>query len=79
MQRLFCAIALTVALTIAASAHATDWSSDLDLLRRELPKMHPNAFHAMTRDGFDAMIERLKTDAPSLPHAHLTPPASPGA
>src|SRR3954451_974455 len=57
------------ALTVAAavSAHATDWSSDLDLLRREVPKMHPNAFHATAREAFDAAIEKLKSDAPSLP------------
>src|SRR3954452_16727337 len=54
-------------LIVAVSAHATDWSSDLDLLRREVPKMHPNAFHATTREAFDAAIEKLKSDAPSLP------------
>lgn len=63
IRRLICALTLV----IAASAHATDWSSDLDLLRRELPKMHPNAFHATTREAFDASIEKLKNDAPSLP------------
>src|SRR3954447_23674620 len=57
--------ALTLAL--AVSAHATDWSADLDLLRRELPKMHPNAFHATTREAFESSIEKLKSDAPSLP------------
>ena len=29
--------------------------------------MHPNAFHATTREAFDAAIEKLKNDAPSLP------------
>src|SRR3954447_1908384 len=56
-----------VALAAAVSAHATDWKSDLDLLRREVPKMHPNAFHATTREAFDAAVEKLKSDAPSLP------------
>jgi hypothetical protein len=59
------ACALVVAL--AASAHAADWSADLDLLRREVPKMHPNAFHATTREAFEASIEKLKSEAPSLP------------
>src|SRR3954471_17966371 len=58
---------LAFTLAVAVSAHATDWSADLDLLRRELPKMHPNAFHATTRDAFEASIEKLKSDAPSLP------------
>jgi len=61
--RLVCALTLA----IAVSAHATDWNSDLDLLRRELPKMHPNAFHATTREVFEASIEKLKSEAPSLP------------
>src|SRR4051794_9735595 len=56
-----------VALAVAVSAHATDWSSDLDLLRREVAKMHPNAFHATTREAFEASIEKLTRDAPSLP------------
>ena len=44
-------------LIVAVSANAADWNSDLDLLRREVPKMHPNAFHATTREAFDAAIE----------------------
>jgi hypothetical protein len=63
IRHLVCALTLAT----AVSANATDWNSDLDLLRRELPKMHPNAFHATTREAFDAAIEKLKTDAPSLP------------
>ena len=63
IRRLACALTFA----IAASASATDWSSDLDLLRRELPKMHPNAFHATTREAFEASIEKLKGEAPSLP------------
>jgi len=63
IRRLVCALTLT----IAASASATDWNSDLDLLRRELPKMHPNAFHATTAEAFDAAIEKLKSEALTLP------------
>src|SRR5258705_13244778 len=54
-------------LVLSVSAHATDWNADLDLLRREVPKMHPNAFHATTREVFEASIEKLKSEAPSLP------------
>jgi hypothetical protein len=60
-------LACVLTLAIAVSANATDWNSDLDLLRRELPKMHPNAFHATSREAFDAAIETLKKDAPALP------------
>src|SRR3954451_15548937 len=63
LRSVICALTLAV----AVSAHATDWKSDLDLLRREVPKMHPNAFHATTREAFDAAVEKLKSDAPSLP------------
>lgn len=63
IRRVVCAFVLVV----AASGQAADWSADLDLLRRELPKLHPNAFHARTREAFDAAIEKLKADAPSLP------------
>jgi len=65
IRSLVCALTLVV----AVSAHATDWNADLDLLRREVPKMHPNAFHATTREAFEASIEKLKSAAPSLaPH-----------
>jgi len=63
LRRLACALTLA----IAVSASATDWSSDLDLLRREVPKMHPNAFHATTREAFEARIEKLKSEAATLP------------
>src|SRR4051812_18696988 len=63
IRPLVCALTLALAVT----AHATDWNADLDLLRREVPKMHPNAFHAVTREAFDAAIAKLKSDAPSLP------------
>src|SRR3954452_1085159 len=63
IRSLVCVLALAAAI----SAHATDCTSDLDLLRREVPKMHPNAFHATTREAFDAAIDKLKSDAPSLP------------
>jgi hypothetical protein len=54
-------------LALAVSAHATDWNADLDLLRREVPRMHPSAFHATTREAFEAGIEKLKSEASSLP------------
>jgi len=60
-------LVLTLTLAFAVSAQATDWNADLELLRREVPKIHPNAFHATTREAFEASIEKLKEEAPSLP------------
>jgi hypothetical protein len=39
------------------------WRSDIDFFARELPKRHKNAFHAMTREQFDAAVAALKTKA----------------
>lgn len=48
---------------------ALNWNADLAHLATELPKMHPNAFHNVTREAFHADIERLRTRAPQLqPH-----------
>jgi hypothetical protein len=55
---------------IAAALFAiglANWNSDLDVLARELPKLHPNAFHATSRETFEAAIARLRERAASLP------------
>src|SRR5437870_4015795 len=44
-----------------------DWNGDLDTLQRELPKIHPSAFHATSPDAFNAAIAKLRASAPSLP------------
>src|SRR2546423_8041351 len=49
---------------------AINWNADLDALQREIPATHPNAFHAITRESFDASIAKLRASAPSLP-AHV--------
>ncbi len=46
---------------------AIDWNADLDTLQREIPATHPNAFHAITREAFDASIAKLRANAPKLP------------
>ena len=46
---------------------AINWNADLDTLQREIPATHPNAFHATTREAFDASIAKLRASAPSLP------------
>ena len=44
------------------SLHLTpqQWQEDVDVLARELPKRHVNAFHHLTRTQFDAGIADLK-------------------
>jgi len=43
------------------------WNADLDALQREIPNVHPNAFHAATRENYDAAIAKLRASAPSMP------------
>jgi len=47
------AIALVFALT------AQQWHQDLAFFARELPKRHLNAFHAVSREQFDAAVKEL--------------------
>src|SRR5271169_3325869 len=35
------------------------WHQDLDFLARELPKRHANAFHFISREGFEAEVAQL--------------------
>jgi tetratricopeptide (TPR) repeat protein len=42
------------------------WRSDLRTLAAELPRMHRNAFHSVTRDSFERAIAALDAEIPSL-------------
>lgn len=42
---------------------AEKWRADVDYFARELPKRHKNAFHAITREQFNAEIARLSAAA----------------
>jgi len=56
------------AFLFAANASAAiDWNADLDTLRTEVPKVHPNAFHAITKEAWEASIAKLRADASNLP------------
>jgi hypothetical protein len=46
---------------------AINWNADLDVLQREIPNVHPNAFHATTREAFDAAIAKLRASTASMP------------
>src|SRR5215831_10455538 len=39
------------------------WRADVDVLARELPKRHKNAFHAVSREAFDRAIAELREAA----------------
>jgi tetratricopeptide (TPR) repeat protein len=45
---------------------ADKWREDLRYLAAEMPKVHKNLFHAMTREQFDAAVRRLDERIPSL-------------
>lgn len=42
------------------------WTNDLDVLQRELPKMHANAFHTVSREQWEGAIGTLRERAPSM-------------
>lgn len=42
---------------------AAAWRADLEVVRTELPKRHINAFHAISRNAFDAEIANLEARA----------------
>lgn len=42
---------------------AEKWRADVDFFARELPKRHKNAFHAITRQRFDAEVAALRDQA----------------
>ncbi len=42
------------------------WREDIEALRRELPKVHKNAFHTTSREQLDAAAEALSARVPDL-------------
>ena len=42
------------------------WRFDLDLLVREIKRMHPNPYRQMSREAFDAFVSKLRDDIPKL-------------
>jgi hypothetical protein len=42
------------------------WSEDLDVVVREMPAMHPNLFHNMGREQFEAAIAGIRGRLPTL-------------
>ncbi|HVT44709.1 MAG TPA: tetratricopeptide repeat protein [Thermoanaerobaculia bacterium] len=72
MHRLY-AIALSTVFAIAAgdlrasgrsAESVAAWREDIELLHRELPRVHKNAFHSMSREDLDAMVKHLSAVVP---------------
>lgn len=68
----FLLCALVCAPSFSAVAHQADkteagkWREDLRLLAHEMPRLHKNLFHTMTREQFDGAIKKLDERIPSL-------------
>ncbi|HEY7543309.1 MAG TPA: tetratricopeptide repeat protein [Blastocatellia bacterium] len=64
--------ALVCASTATSSAQQTDkteaekWREDLRLMAREMPRLHKNLFHTMTREQFEAAVKKLDERIPAL-------------
>src|SRR5205085_10854469 len=52
--------------TIVDKMEAERWREDLRYMAEEMPKVHNNLFHTMTREQFDASIKRLNDRIPQL-------------
>jgi len=60
------AFAQPVAAPAPRALTAAEWREDLRFLAENLPKVHKNLFHTMTREEFDAAVKALDADIPSL-------------
>lgn len=54
------------ALVVAPAARDDDWRWDITFLRTELPKRHPNLFFQRPRELFEADLEALRIEVPTL-------------
>src|SRR5215213_5519327 len=45
---------------------AAQWQADVRFLGAEIPRRHKNAYHRMKREEFEAAVERLYKEVPSL-------------
>lgn len=52
--------------TVTSQLTSEQWRSDLQLLARELPSRHINAFHAVSRKRFAAEVAQLDSEIPAL-------------
>lgn len=73
MCRLWITTALFLALHVVARPTAgqnaltpDQWREDLQYLATQIPKMHPDAFHHITRAAFDSAVASVDAEVPSL-------------
>ncbi len=52
-----------------AATQAGRWQQDLHYLASELPRLHVNAYHSQSKAEFDAAVDRLDRQIPSLSDA----------
>jgi len=52
--------------TVVDKAEAERWREDLRYMAEEMPKVHNNLFHTMTREQFDAAVRKLSDRIPQL-------------
>ncbi len=50
----------------SSASRVDQWNSDLDVLEKQLPQFHKNAFHAISQQDFESEVASLKRDLPSL-------------
>jgi hypothetical protein len=70
----FCAGAVPAVPAPAAPARVLDdraWREDLRFLRRELPRRHANAFHAVSREAFERVADSLEAAIPRSSDARI--------
>lgn len=76
MRRTFVVLGFLSAVRLAASTLPPEpvrgvakaqWHSDLAFFSREMPKRHINAFHAVTREQFDAAVRELDARIDAAP------------
>ena len=67
---LFCSCifvqAISAQTSTAGNTEADKWREDLRYMAAEMPKFHKNLFHTMTREQFEAAVNRLYERIPTL-------------
>src|SRR5258705_11503831 len=67
MHRTFAALLVLCAVPLLARTEESskNWSEDLAVFQRELPRTHKNLFHSMTREDFDAAVAHVAARLPA--------------
>jgi hypothetical protein len=58
--------AAPAAAAVVSPGELAAWRGDLGFVARELPRVHPNAFHSTSRAGFESALDSLAAAAPAL-------------